>query len=289
MAIGTASASAALPVKYSFPAAEMNSMFFGAGSPAGSNDWRCRPSAAHPRPVVLVHGTIENQKSIWSAAAPLLKNDGYCVFSLNFGAGIFTFGQFYGLDPVASDANEIASFVDKVRSRTGAAQVDLVGHSLGGLASRYYVEALGGAPKVGNLVAIAAPHGGTTFSGIASLAKVFPGVDKVFVYSWCKSCQDQVAGSSFLENFNSGGGRAPGVTYTNIATKYDEIVTPYTSAFLTGSNVTNITVQDGCSKDYSEHLAIAYDQRALWYVRKALNPGLAGTAPCVSVTPLVGG
>ena len=47
--------------------------------------------------------------------------------------------------------------------------------------------------------------------------------------------------------------RAPvaGVTYTNIATRYDELVSPYTSSFLTGRTVTNITLQDHCALDFS--------------------------------------
>jgi triacylglycerol esterase/lipase EstA (alpha/beta hydrolase family) len=288
-AFGAASASAQLAVNYSFPQAMTSSMLGGAKAPAGANDWSCRPSAAHPRPVVLLHGTIENQRSIFSALSPLLKNDGYCVYTLNFGSGIFTFGQFYGLDPVADSAKEASKFIDTVRSKTGSAKVDLVGHSQGGLLARYYVQKLGGAAKVQNVVALATPNHGTTFSGIISLAKYFPGVDKIFVYSWCKSCQDQVAGSSLIASVNAGGGTSPNVQYTNIATKYDEVSTPYTTAFLAGSNVTNITVQDGCSSDYSEHLAIAYDQRALWFVRKALDPTLAGNAPCTKVWPLIGG
>jgi triacylglycerol esterase/lipase EstA (alpha/beta hydrolase family) len=289
LAVGVASASAALPVKYSFLEAQKNSLLGGSGSPPGANDWNCRPSQAHPRPVILVHGTVENQKSNWSAASPVLKNDGYCVYTLNFGSGLFTVGQFYGLDPVASDAAELKSFVTRVQNSTGSSKVDLVGHSLGGLVARYYMQKLGGSAQVANLVGLAATNNGTSFSGIAGLAKVVPGLANLFVFSWCKSCKDQIAGSAVLASVNAGGGTSPNVNYTNIATKYDEIATPYTTAFLSGSNVTNITVQDGCSKDRSEHLALPYDQRALWYVRKALDPALTGSAPCVPVTPLIGG
>ncbi|MFT4050132.1 MAG: alpha/beta fold hydrolase [Solirubrobacterales bacterium] len=265
------------------------SLATGAAAPDGANPLLCKTSSAYPRPVILIHGTVENQRSNWNAAAPLLKNDGACVYTFNFGAGLFTVGQFYGLDTVESSAGELKNFVNLVKLWTGKSQVDLVGHSQGGLVARYYIQFLGGASSVKNLVALASPNGGTTLSGIAKLADVVPGLADIFVYSWCKSCADQVTGSAMLKKLNAGGGTSASVKYTNIATKYDEVSTPYQTAFLSGSNVTNITIQDGCSADLSEHLAISYSQRALWYVRKALNPGLTGTAPCTKSLPLIGG
>ena len=288
-AFGVASAQAALPVPYSFTQAEAESVATGAAAPAGANDWSCKPSAAHPRPVVLVHGTVENQRSNWNALSPLLKNNGYCVFTFNYGAGAFTLGQFYGLAHISSSAGELKTFVDKVLSYTGASKVDLVGHSQGGMMPRWYIQFLGGASKVANMVALSPSNKGTTLDGISNLANIVPGLASVFVYSWCPACQDQVVGSSALTTLNAGGGTSASVKYTNIVTKYDEVVTPYTNGFLSGSNVTNITVQDGCALDLGEHLAISYDRRALWYVLKALDPGYSASKPCTIVTPLVGG
>lgn len=291
-AFGASTASAAYLVDYNFLNAQAQSVATGAAAPAGANDWSCKPSSSKPRPVVLVHGTVENQRSNWNALSPLLKNDGYCVFTFNYGAGDFTFGQFYGLKPISQSAVELKTFVDQVLAATGKSKVDLVGHSQGGMMPRWYIQFLGGAAKVQNLVALAPSNKGTTLSGIATLAEDFPGVADVFVYSWCAACQDQVVGSPALTTLNAGGGTSPGVTYTNIVTKYDEVVTPYTNGFLSGSNVTNITVQDGCPIDLGEHLAISYDRRALYYVRKALGSPWWQTglwAPCTAVVPLVGG
>ncbi|MBI5310305.1 MAG: alpha/beta fold hydrolase [Actinobacteria bacterium] len=291
-AFGAASASAALPVEYSFVTAQAQSIATGAAAPAGANDWNCKPSSSKPRPVVLVHGTVENQRSNWNALSPLLKNDGYCVFTFNYGEGSFTLGQFYGLKQISQSAAELKIFVDKVLAATGKSKVDLVGHSQGGMMPRWYIQFLGGAAKVQNLVALAPSNNGTTLSGIAGLADIVPGLANVFVYSWCESCKDQVVGSAALTTLNAGGGTSAGVKYTNIVTKYDEVVTPYTSGFLSGSNVSNITVQDGCEIDFGEHLAISYDRRALYYVRKALGSPWWQTglwAPCTAVIPLVGG
>ncbi|MGB0889458.1 MAG: esterase/lipase family protein, partial [Solirubrobacterales bacterium] len=253
-------------------------------------DYNCKLTSKRPRPVILVHGTVENQRSNWNAASPYLANRDFCVFTFNYGAGQFTGGQFYGLDTIANSAAQLKTFVDHVLSETGASKVDILGHSQGGMMPRWYIQFLGGASKVNKLVALAPSNQGTTLSGIAGLADIVPGLADAFVFSWCLSCADQVVGSDALTTLNAGGGTSPGVTYTNIVTKYDEVVTPYTNGILSGSNVTNITVQDGCPIDFGEHLAISYDQRALWYAAQALGAGMwSWTKPCTFVTPLVGG
>src|SRR5262249_23083858 len=69
-----------------FPAALAYSLTNPDAAPAGANDWSCRPSTRHPRPVVLVHGTFENRFDNFARLSPSLKRDGYCVFALNYGA-----------------------------------------------------------------------------------------------------------------------------------------------------------------------------------------------------------
>src|SRR5699024_4649082 len=87
---------------------------------------------------------------------------------------------------------------------------------------------------------------------------------------YCGSCSQMLAGSPFMEKMNAGGTYAPGVEYTNIMTEYDELVVPWTAGYVEAPNATNIVVQDGCSLDYSDHLAIAASVRAQRYVLNAL-------------------
>ncbi len=258
-------------------------------SPPGANRFSCKPSAAHPRPVILVHGTFEDMSNNWQALSPLLYDSGYCVFALNYGsyAGEGLLG-IYGTGEIAASAQQLAAFVDRVLRATGASQVDLVGHSQGGMMPRYYLRFLGGAAKVHTLVGLAPSNHGTTLDGLFTLAGFFPGAEAL-LGTLCPACAEQDAGSSFLEHLNAGEETVPGVNYTVIESEYDEVVTPYTSAFLTGPSATNITLQEQCPLDHGEHLSMAYDHIADADVLSALDPSDPQSPACTPVQPVIGG
>jgi triacylglycerol esterase/lipase EstA (alpha/beta hydrolase family) len=258
-------------------------------SPPGANDFSCKPSAAHPRPVILVHGTFADMSDNWQALSPLLANKGYCVFAFNYGSGGGSGALgIYGVGEIAHSAEELSAFVNRVLAATGASQVDLVGHSQGGMMPRYYLKFLGGASKVHTLVGLAPSNHGTTLNGLTVLANFFPGAN-AFVGALCPACEEQEAGSAFLTNLNAGGDTVAGVSYTVIQSVNDEVVTPYTSAFLSGPNVTNITLQNQCIFDQGEHLSMPYDHIADGDVLNALDPAHPVTPPCTPVLPIVGG
>ncbi|MFD1656790.1 esterase/lipase family protein [Streptomyces caeni] len=248
---------------------------------SGWNDYTCKPSAAHSRPVVLVHGTFGNSVDNWLSLAPYLEDRGYCVYSLDYGQlpGV---PVFYGLGSIATSAEQLQVFVDKVLAATGAAKVDIVGHSQGGMMPRYYLKFLGGAPKVNALVGIAPSNHGTTLDGLTRLLPYFPGIENLLSTA-TPALADQVAGSAFLTKLNAGGDTVAGVHYTVIATKYDEVVTPYSSQFLSGSDVHNVRLQDLCALDLSEHVAIGlFDRIAFHEVANALDPAHATATTCAS-------
>ncbi|WP_326808925.1 lipase family protein [Streptomyces sp. NBC_01775] len=267
---------AALPVTATATAAPTDTRAAG-----GWNDYSCKPSTAHPRPVVLVHGTFGNSVDNWVGLAPYLVERGYCVFSLDYGQ-LPGKPFFHGLGPIEESAKQLGTYVDKVRQATGTQKVDLVGHSQGGMMPRQYLKFGGGAEKVNALVGIAPSNHGTTLSGLSKLADQFPPVGDV-VGDIGPALLQQMEGSDFLKKLNAGGDTVPGVKYTVIATKYDEVVTPYKSQFLDGPGVKNVTLQDLCPVNVSEHLAIALaDRMAFHETANALDPAHASPTTCVS-------
>jgi triacylglycerol lipase len=179
---------------------------------------------------------------------------GYCVYT-------FTYGNHETGDIVAS-AHQLAGYVDRLLARTGASRVSIVGDSEGGMMPRYYIRFLGGSAKVDKLVALAPSNHGTL--NPATLGGVLTG---------CVACAQQQTGASFLIQLNTGNEAPPPVDYTVIETAYDEVIIPYTSAFLAGppSRVTNVTLQQSCPGDVVGHLGITLSRAALQWVENALG------------------
>lgn len=297
LSFGAASASAALPVTYNILAAAP-ALGKPLAIPPGANDWNCKPSAAHPRPVVLVHGGAVSMGLNWATLSPLLKNEGYCVFALNYGAKDPAKGP-YAVAPVTVSAQELSTFVNTVLSKTGAAKVDIVGHSLGGMMPNYYIKFLGGAAKVKKMIGLAPTNHGTDLNGLVTalqkLLQPFPSL-----YNWVlaaisqqsPSAVDQMPGSDFMKKLNSVPDTVAGLDYTVITTKYDTASTPYKAAFLAavpGATVNNITIQDKCWLDLADHIALAFDHVTLREVLNALDPANAKKALCTAILPVFGG
>jgi triacylglycerol lipase len=239
--------------------------------------------------VVLVHGLGANQSASWQTMAPLLANEGYCVFALTYGQRPvpgYDGDTFGGLTKMEKSAEQLKTFVAKVLSTTGARQVDIVGHSEGTLMPNYYVKFLGGARYVKRYISIAPIWHGTQMAAAADAATA-AGLDPDTFMSMCQSCTEFAPNSAFMKKMREGGVVVPGVDYTNIVTKYDELVVPYTSGIQSGMR--NYVLQDGCDTDFSEHFEIVSDRRASVIVLNTLDPTRSEALPCDVVAPFVGG
>ena len=103
-------------------------------------------------PILLLHGLVDN-RSVFTRLRTSLAREGFeCLLSLNY--PVLT-----GDIPTA--AHNLASVVDRICDRTGFDRLHLVGHSMGGLIARYYVQRLAGDQRVHTLVTLATPHRGT--------------------------------------------------------------------------------------------------------------------------------
>ncbi|MFI6169561.1 esterase/lipase family protein [Nocardia sp. NPDC051052] len=256
-------------------------------APPGANDWNCKPTAAHPRPVVLLHGTWMNAYNGYAFMGQPIKDAGFCTFTFNYGRSNLIQGGglgsvlpgVMGTGYIQDSAAQLATFVDRVLAATGAPEVDIVAHSQGGAMANWYTKFNGGADKVKNLVTLGATNHGTSLDGIGALGRAINnfGIDilgfiEIFVGH---AGIQQTIGSDFVNKLNANGDTISGVDYTIVGTRYDEVTNPYDLTFLKpgpGASVQNITLQDGCEQDVSDHLTMMYSPRALSIALRALDP-----------------
>lgn len=120
-------------------------------------------------PILLVHGLIDN-RSTFVLLRRALKRRGFgTVVAMNY--SILT-------RDVRVAAARLAQEVDALVEQTGYERIHVVGHSLGGLIARYYVQRLGGDSRVHTLVTLGTPHGGTELArllGTPILRQLRPG------------------------------------------------------------------------------------------------------------------
>jgi triacylglycerol lipase len=161
--------------------------------------------AATANPVVLVHG--------WNGSASSM-----ATLKANFEAsGRQAFSLTLPGQNNVTNAQTLATFIASVKAQTGASQVDLVAHSMGGLSTRYYLKNLGGTANVAQYVSLGSPHYGLAlacFLGTNSGGQMCP---------W----------SSFLSALNSGDD-TPGAPYYTTIYSTDDGLVPTSSSRLDG-------------------------------------------------------
>lgn len=212
--------------------------------------------AAPRNPVLIVAGTLSPEFALDPLAARL-RADGFTVYTMPLPGA--------GLGDIAASAQAVAQRVDAVRATTGAAKVDLIGHSQGGLENRYYLKFLGGANKVGSYVSLGTPQYGTLQANLVSFLGLGNCLGVV-------ACQQMSIGSSFLAGLNAGDDTPGATRYVSIYTIYDELVQPYTNARIS-DGATNVSVQSACWWRVVGHVGLILDGAVYGLVRSALNGG----------------
>lgn len=155
-------------------------------------------------PVLLVPGFSGQDLVYWNMFHRRLERDGLHAFAVTF-PGL-------GLQDIRTSARMLRRRVHEILDARGEERIHLVGHSLGGLIMRAYVQLLDGAEAVATCTTLGTPHQGTIS---AALALVRP------------ACRQMLPGSSFLREIQ----HAPlDVPFLNIYARRDSLVVPYKNA-----------------------------------------------------------
>ena len=256
--------------------------------PAGANDPTITTTVEHPLPVLLVNGTVETQSLNWSVGAPVLANAGYKVYTFNYG-NVTPFPNFpiQSTADVRTSAAEMSTEIDRILLETGAPKVILVGHSQGGgILPAYYINQMDGADKVSQLIGLAPSNHGTDFDGLLGfrqlpiLGPLLFGLADVLG----PALGQQLASSPFQDVVYGNGDTRPGVLYTTIASKNDEVVTPYTQQALDGPAVTNIVLQDRFPGLPTGHIGVASISQT-WDAVLAALAGNPQANPLLNLVP----
>jgi len=162
-------------------------------------------SKQHQNPVLLVHG-IWDKGEIFSKLGRYLQQQGWSVHTLDLTPNT-------GAAPLEILAAQVANFVE---STFGSDRpFDLVGFSMGGLVTRYYIQRLGGVERVQRYVTISAPHHGT----ITAYSLPLKGVEQMRPES------------DFLQDLNRDAVEILSqVQFTSFWTPYDLMIVPPSSS-----------------------------------------------------------
>jgi triacylglycerol lipase len=140
-----------------------------------------------------------------------------------------------GTGDLRDSADALDEAAAEALDRTGAATVDVVGYSAGGVVARLWV-ADGNGDRTRRVVTLGAPHHGTSVADLAgSLAP-----DRCTA-----GCRQLTTGSDLLARLNAGDETPEGPTWVSVWTVQDETVTPPDSSRLAGA--VNLTVQEVCA------------------------------------------
>lgn len=175
-------------------------------------------SAAERNPVLLIHG-IDDTRDVMQPLGHYLEGRGWRTFAFDL---VPSNGQvgFEGL------ARQVQRQVAEVRARTGAAKVDIVGFSLGGMVARVYLQELGGVSEVERLVTISSPHHGSWMA----------------YFRWNALGEELRPGSRVYARLNGNLAPLAGVRHTAIWTPFDLMIVPSWSSALPGAREVRIPV-----------------------------------------------
>lgn len=170
------------------------------------------------------------------------------VFLRLHGRRVRLLRTFPALGGVIDHAERIGRAIEELKAETGASRVDIVTHSMGGLAGRYYLLKLDGRPNVRRFITVATPHRGTNWA----------------FFNFTQSIRDMKPGNPLLEEL-AGAEKIRGVRCINIRAGWDQIVWPREHGMWGAEHA------DEHELPWAEHWAVQTDPRLLALVLTSLE------------------
>lgn len=205
-----------------------------------------------PGPVLLVpgYGGSTSGLAVMAAALRSTGRDATVVVLPGDGRG-----------DLSVQADAVKAAADAALARTGAASVDVIGYSAGGVVARLWVRDDGGDSQARRVVTLGSPHHGTDLAGVA--ADLTP--------SQCPAaCQQLTPDSDLLRSLNAGDETPPGPLFVSIRSTSDQIVPSY-SAVLSGA--TNVVLQAVCPGVRTTHAELPSDPLVIAITEREIGTG----------------
>ena len=204
------------------------------------------------RPVVLVHGIMR--------PAQMQKMAVY-LRSLGWDARTMECRPCWGQKGIAELAVQLAAFVQE--NFPHAESIDLIGFSMGGLVSRYYLQRLGGLDRVQRFITISSPHRGS------ALAHLIPN----------PGCRDMRPRSALLRDLESDADRLRSLQFTSFWTPLDLMILPQASSVMPQARNVKLWV--------IAHPLMVWERRCLRAVEAALSENAPAIAPAAAASRAV--
>lgn len=160
--------------------------------------------ASEGSPVLLTPGFSGQDLVYWNVFRRRLDRDGWPVFTMTL-PGL-------GLQDIRASAQMLQDRVKEILDATGADRLHLIGHSLGGLVIRAYVQTMGGAADTGVCATLGTPHQGT-LTALAAIVR--------------PACRQMLPGSGLIRELDQAPLETP---FVNVYSARDSLVVPYSNA-----------------------------------------------------------
>ncbi|WP_197984347.1 hypothetical protein [Aeromicrobium sp. CFBP 8757] len=165
-----------------------------------------------------------------------------------------------GTGDLRAQAVRLGTAASRAMGRTGAASVDVVGYSAGGVVARLWARDEGGAAVARRVVSIGSPQHGTD---VAALAAEVAG-------SCPTACEQLAPDSDLLRALNAGDETPAGPAWVTLRSTSDRVVTPTESSRLDGG--LDLVVQEFCPTATASHGDLPGDPVVLAALRTTLLP-----------------